>query len=344
MEFTAKQIAEYLGGHVEGDENAKVTTFCKIENGKPGAITFLANPKYTHYIYDTKASVVLMNEDVQLERPVSSTLIRVPNAYASVAELLRLYDSLKPKKQGIDSLAFVSQSSHLGESCYVGAFAYIGEHAEIGNRCLIYPHAYIGDGVKIGDDCIIYPNVSIYYGCQLGNRVTIHSGSVIGADGFGFVPEQDGYKKTPQLGIVKIEDDVEIGANSCVDRSTMEATVVHKGVKLDNLVQIAHNTEIGEHTVMSAQVGVAGSTKVGSWCMFGGQVGVSGHITIGNRVLLGAQSGVPGSLGDNKKLIGTPPMEMTPYFKSQALFRRLPELYAQIGELQKEIEELKQNH
>lgn len=326
MEFTAKQIAEYLGGHVEGDENAKVTTFCKIENGKPGAITFLANPKYTHYIYDTKASVVLMNEDVQLERPVSSTLIRVPNAYASVAELLRLYDSLKPKKQGIDTLAFVSQSSHLGESCYVGAFAYIGEHAEIGNRCLIYPHAYIGDGVKIGDDCIIYPNVSIYYGCQLGNRVTIHSGSVIGADGFGFVPEQDGYKKTPQLGIVKIEDDVEIGANTCVDRAVMGSTVIGVNSKLDNLVQVGHNVRTGRSNVMCAQVGVAGSTEIGSGNIFAGQVGVAGHITVGDRCVFGAQSGVAGSVKKQGTYMGSPAIDAMLWRRASASFKHLPEI------------------
>lgn len=341
MEFTAKQIAEYLGGRVEGDEQATVHTFCKIENGQPGALTFLANPKYSHYLYDTKASVVLVNEDLELEHAVSATLVRVANAYSSVSELLRLYDSMKPKKKGIDPLSFISGTAKTGDDCYIGAFAYIGENVEIGSRCLIYPHAYIGDGVKLGDDCIICPNVSIYHGCQLGDRVTIHSGSVIGADGFGFAPDQDGYKKIPQLGIVKIEDDVEIGANTCVDRSTMEATVVHKGVKLDNLVQIAHNTEIGANTVMSSQVGVAGSTKVGEWCMFGGQVGISGHITIGDRVMLGAQSGVPSSLKSDQKLIGTPPMEMTPFFKSQAIFRRLPEMYKQLSQLQAEIEELK---
>ncbi len=343
MEFTAKQISEFLGGRIEGDENAKVCTFCKIENGKPGAITFLANPKYAHYIYTTEASVVLVNEDLQLDQEVHATLIRVADAYASVSALLRLYESMKPKKKGIDKLSFIASSAQVGKDCYIGGFAYIGENVEIGERCLIYPHAYIGDGVKLGDDCIIYPNVSIYHGCRLGNRVTIHSGSVIGADGFGFAPEGDGYKKIPQLGIVIIEDDVEIGANTCVDRSTMEATIIHKGVKLDNLVQIAHNTEIGEHTVMSAQVGIAGSTKVGQWCMFGGQVGIAGHITIGNKVMLGAQSGVPGSLKDNQRLIGTPPMPETPFFKSMAIFRRLPDMYKEIDQLKKEIEELKQN-
>lgn len=340
MEFTAKQIATFIQGRVEGDENAAVHTFAKIEEGMPGAISFLSNPKYTHFIYDTQSSIVLINDDVVLEKPVKATLIRVKNAYECVAKLLQLYQSAMPRKQGIDSLAFISQTAKVGEGCYVGAFACIGDGAEIGDNTLIYPHAVIGDGVKIGSDCIVYPNVTIYYGCVLGNRVTIHAGSVIGADGFGFAPGGEGYDKIPQIGNVVIEDDVEIGANSCVDRSTMGSTVVHKGVKLDNLVQIAHNVEVGEHTVMSAQVGVAGSTKIGRWCMFGGQVGVSGHITIGDKTFLGAQSGAPGSIKGNVSLLGTPPMDPRAFFKSQALYRKLPEIYKQINEMQRKIDEL----
>lgn len=332
MEFTAKQIAEFVQGRVEGNENTAVHTFAKIEEGIPGAISFLSNPKYTHYLYDTKSDIVLINEDLVLEKPVTPTLIRVNNAYEAVAKLLQLYESIKPKKSGIDPLAYISKSAKIGKECYIGAFAYIGENAEIGDGCAIYPHAYIGDGVKMGENCTINPNTTIYQGCKLGNNIIIHAGSVIGADGFGFAPNAEGYDKIPQIGIVIIEDNVEIGANTCIDRSTMGATILHKGVKLDNLVQIAHNNEIGENTVMSAQVGIAGSTKVGSWCMFGGQVGIAGHITIGDKVFLGAQSGVPSSLKSNQSLIGTPPMEPTPYFKSQAIFRRLPDMYKQINE------------
>lgn len=343
MEFTAKQIADFIGGKVEGDINATVNTFAKIEEGTKGAISFLSNPKYIHYIYDTQSSIVLINNDVELERPVSTTLIRVDNAYECVAKLLQLYDAARPKKQGIDSLAFISPKATIGENVYIGAFAYIGDNAVIGNGTMVYPHATIGDNVKIGEKCKIYPNVVIYEGCKLGNEVTIHSGSVIGADGFGFAPNTEGYAKIPQIGIVTIEDNVEIGANTCIDRSTMGSTIIRKGVKLDNLIQVAHNVEIGENTVMSAQVGIAGSTKIGSWCMFGGQVGLAGHITVGDKTFLGAQSGVPGNIKGDQTLIGTPPMEPKAYFKSQAIFRKLPEMYKQINELQKQLDELKGN-
>ncbi len=343
MEFTAKQIADFIGGKVEGDINATVNTFAKIEEGTKGAISFLSNPKYIHYIYDTQSSIVLINNDVELERPVNTTLIRVENAYECVAKLLQLYDAARPKKQGIDSLAFISPKATIGENVYIGAFAYIGDNAVIGNGTMVYPHATIGDNVKIGEKCKIYPNVVIYEGCKLGNEVTIHSGSVIGADGFGFAPNTEGYAKIPQIGIVTIEDNVEIGANTCIDRSTMGSTIIRKGVKLDNLIQVAHNVEIGENTVMSAQVGIAGSTKIGSWCMFGGQVGLAGHITVGDKTFLGAQSGVPGNIKGDQTLIGTPPMEPKAYFKSQAIFRKLPDMYKQINELQKQLDELKGN-
>ncbi|MBQ2949589.1 MAG: UDP-3-O-(3-hydroxymyristoyl)glucosamine N-acyltransferase [Prevotella sp.] len=343
MEFTAKQIADFIGGKVEGDINATVNTFAKIEEGTKGAISFLSNPKYIHYIYDTQSSIVLINNDVELERPVNTTLIRVDNAYECVAKLLQLYDAARPKKQGIDSLAFISPKATIGENVYIGAFAYIGDNAVIGNGTMVYPHATIGDNVKIGEKCKIYPNVVIYEGCKLGNEVTIHSGSVIGADGFGFAPNTEGYAKIPQIGIVTIEDNVEIGANTCIDRSTMGSTIIRKGVKLDNLIQVAHNVEIGENTVMSAQVGIAGSTKIGSWCMFGGQVGLAGHITVGDKTFLGAQSGVPGNIKGDQTLIGTPPMEPKAYFKSQAIFRKLPDMYKQINELQKQLDELKGN-
>lgn len=343
MEFTAKQIADFIGGKVEGDINATVNTFAKIEEGTKGAISFLSNPKYIHYIYDTQSSIVLINNDVELERPVNTTLIRVDNAYECVAKLLQLYDAARPKKQGIDSLAFISPKATIGENVYIGAFAYIGDNAVIGNGTMVYPHATIGDNVKIGEKCKIYPNVVIYEGCKLGNEVTIHSGSVIGADGFGFAPNTEGYAKIPQIGIVTIEDNVEIGANTCIDRSTMGSTIIRKGVKLDNLIQVAHNVEIGENTVMSAQVGIAGSTKIGSWCMFGGQVGLAGHITVGDKTFLGAQSGVPGNIKGDQTIIGTPPMEPKAYFKSQAIFRKLPDMYKQINELQKQLDELKGN-
>lgn len=341
MEFSAKQIAQFVQGIIEGDENATVNTFAKIEDGKPGAISFLSNPKYTHYIYDTESSIVLVDKSVELEKPTKATLIKVDNAYECVAKLLQLYESMKPKKTGIDPLAFISPSAKIGENVYIGAFAYIGDNVVIGDGCQIYPNVVICENAKVGNDCLFYPNVTIYHDCHVGNRVTLHAGSVVGSDGFGFAPSENGYDKIPQIGIVTIEDDVEIGANTCIDRSTMGSTFVRKGVKLDNLVQIAHNTDIGANTVMSAQVGIAGSTKVGQWCMFGGQVGIAGHITIGNKVFLGAQSGVPSSLKDNQTLIGTPPMEKLPYFKSQAIFQKLPDLYKQIQKLQKEVDELK---
>lgn len=343
MEFTAKQIAEFIGGKVEGNEQAAVHTFAKIEEGTEGAISFLSNPKYTHYIYETASTIVLVNDDLQLEHPVKATLIRVANAYEAVARLLQLYESMKPKKTGIHPLAFIAPTAKVGSDCYVGAFAYIGDNVVVGNQCQIHPHTVIEDNARLGDGCLLYPNVTIYHDCRLGNNVTIHAGTVIGADGFGFAPNTEGYDKIPQIGIVTIEDNVEIGANTCVDRSTMGSTVLHKGVKLDNLVQIAHNVEVGENTVMSAQVGIAGSTKVGSWCMFGGQVGLAGHIHVGDKTFLGAQSGVPGDIEGDTTLIGTPPMAPKAFFRSQALFRRLPDIYKQLNELQKQVEELKNN-
>ena len=342
MEFTAQQIAELIKGRVEGDKDAKVSSFAKIEEGHEGAISFLSNKKYLHYIYETKSSVVLVDESLALEKNVNCTLIRVKSAYEAVAQLLQLYESMKPRK-GISDLAFIDPTATIGEDCYIGPFAYVGPKCVIGDNSIIHPHAALGDNVIVGKNTEIHSNAVIYHDCKVGNRCILHAGCVIGADGFGFAPSENGYDKIPQIGIVTIEDDVEIGANTCVDRSTMGSTFIRNGVKLDNLVQIAHNTDIGANTVMSSQVGVAGSTKVGEWCMFGGQVGISGHITIGNKVMLGAQSGVPGSIKDGQQLIGTPPMEMRSYFKSQAIFRRLPEMYNEINKLRKEIEELKAN-
>ena len=343
MEFSAKQIASFINGRVEGDENATVNSFAKIEEGKKGAISFLSNPKYIHYIYDTESTIVLIDSNLEIEKPVKATLIRVDNAYECVAKLLQLYESYKPKKKGIDPLASISPSATIGEDVYIGPFACIGDGASIGDGTQIYPHTVVGDGATVGNNSLLYPNVTIYHDCKVGNNVTIHAGAVIGADGFGFAPGPEGYDKIPQIGIVTIEDDVEIGANTCIDRSTMGSTVIKKGVKLDNLIQVAHNVEVGENTVMSAQVGIAGSTKIGSWCMFGGQVGLAGHIHIGDRTSLGAQSGVPGNIKGNQTLIGTPPMEPKAYFKSQAIFRKLPEMYREINELKKQLEELKTN-
>ena len=326
MEFTAKQIAEMVGGRVEGDPEVKVSAFAKIEEGKQGALSFLSNPKYAHYLYQTQSSVVLVNDDLQTERAVQATLIRVKNAYAAVAHLLQLYEQMKPRKTGVSPMAFVEPTAQIGKDVYIG------------------PFSYIGDGVSIGDGTRIMPNVTIYEGCRVGRRCLLHAGCVIGADGFGFAPGEQGYDKIPQIGIVVIEDDVEIGANTCVDRSTMGATVVHRGVKLDNLVQVAHNCEVGQNTVMSAQVGLAGSTKVGEWCMLGGQVGLAGHITIGNRVHIGAQSGVIGNVADGQTILGTPPMEPKAFFRSQAILRRLPDMYRQMAQMQKEIDELKKQN
>ena len=341
MEFSAKQIAAYIQGEIVGDENATVHTFAKIEEGVPGALSFLSNPKYTPYIYETKSSIVLVNKDFVPEHEIKATLIKVDNAYDSLARLLNLYEQSKPKKQGIDPLAFVAPNAQIGSDVYIGAFAYVGENAVVGDRTQIYPHTYVGDGVRIGHDCLLYSSVNVYHDCRIGNECILHSGAVIGADGFGFAPTPHGYDKIPQIGIVVLEDKVDVGANACIDRATMGATVVHQGVKIDNLVQIAHNDEIGANTVMAAQVGIAGSTKVGEWCMFGGQVGIAGHIKIGDQVRLGAQSGVPGSIKENQQLIGTPPMEEKPYFKSQAIFRKLPDMYFELGALRKELNELK---
>ena len=343
MEFTAKQIADLIQGKVEGNEQATVRTFAKIEEGVPGAISFLSNPKYTHYIYETKSSVVLVNEDAVFEKPVSTTLIRVKNAYECVAKLLQFYESAKPRKTGIDPLASISPKATIGEDVYIGAFAVIGDGAVIGNGSQIYPHGVIGDGVTIGANCVLYANVTIYQGCKLGNNVTIHAGAVIGADGFGFAPNAEGYDKIPQIGIVVIEDDVEIGANTCVDRSTMGQTIIHKGVKLDNLIQVAHNCEIGENTVMSAQVGMAGSTKIGKWCMVAGQAGFAGHIHIGDQTLVGAQAGLMKDTKPGDKVMGSPAINHLTYMKSRALDPKLPEMYRQIAALQRELNELKEN-
>jgi UDP-3-O-[3-hydroxymyristoyl] glucosamine N-acyltransferase len=341
MEFSAKQIAEYIQGVIIGDEEATVHTFAKIEEGIPGALSFLSNPKYTHYIYDTKSSIVLVNKDFQPERDIQATLIKVDNAYESLAKLMTLYEMSKPKKSGIDPLASVAASAKIGKNVYIGAFACIEEGAEIGDNAYIHPHVTVGCNAKVGENTILYPQVTIYHNCRVGNQCIIHAGAVIGADGFGFAPSAEGYEKIPQIGIAIIEDNVEIGANTCIDRSTMGATIVHKGVKLDNLIQVAHNVEVGSHTVMASQVGIAGSTKIGEWCMFGGQVGVAGHIQIGDHVNVGAQSGIPGNTKSGSSLMGYPAIEPKQFARSSAVFKKLPDMYSELGRLQREIEELK---
>ena len=342
MEFSAKQIAAFIQGEIIGDENATVHTFAKIEEGIPGAISFLSNPKYTPYIYETEASIVLVNKDFTPEQEVKATLIKVDNAYESLAKLLNLYEMSKPKRTGIDPRAYVAETAKIGKDVYIAPFACIGDHAEVGDNTVIHPHATVGGGAKIGSNCILYANATVYHDCRVGNNCILHAGCVIGADGFGFAPTPQGYEKIPQIGIVILEDNVEVGANTCIDRATMGATVIHSGVKLDNLIQIAHNDEIGSHSVMASQVGIAGSTKVGEWCMFGGQVGIAGHLKIGNQVNLGAQSGVPGNIKSGSQLIGTPPMELKQYFKASIAQKSLPEMQIELRNLRKEIEELKQ--
>ena len=342
MKFTAKQISMYLNGEVVGNPEATVQTFAKIEEGVAGAISFLANPKYEPYLYNTQSSIVLVNRDFTPSQPVETTLVKVDNAYEAVARLLTLYEQSTSKRKGIHPLACIASTAQVGDDCYVGPFAYIGENAVVGKGSQIYAHAIVEERARVGEDCIFYPGVSVYHDCVIGNRVILHSGCVIGADGFGFAPGADGYEKIPQIGIVTVEDAVEVGANTCVDRSTMGSTYIRRGVKLDNLVQVAHNCEVGSHTVMSAQVGVAGSTKIGQWCMFGGQVGIAGHALIGDRVLSGAQAGIAGSIRKgNVTVQGSPAIDAKNFARSSVVFKKLPEIYNQLNALQKEVEALK---
>lgn len=341
MEFTAKQIAEVINGEVVGDENVTVNVFSKIEEGKPGSLTFLSNPKYTNYIYTTEASIVLVSNKFIPEHEVKATMIKVENPYDCLARLMMMYESAKPKKRGIDPLAFVAPTAKVGEDVYIGAFAYIGENAVVGDDAKIYPHAYIGDGAKLGENTTVYSNVNVYSGCRIGDNCILHSGCVIGADGFGFAPTEDGYEKIPQIGNVVLEDNVEIGANTCIDRATMGSTIIRKGAKIDNLVQIAHNDEIGSNTVIAAQTGVAGSTKIGEWCMFGGQVGVAGHITVGNKVNVGAQTGINSHVDGNQTLMGYPAMSYRDFMKISVVQRKLPDMLKRIDALEKELKALK---
>lgn len=343
MELTAKIIAEYLGGVIEGNPEVTVSAFAKIESAPAGTITFLANPKYEHYIYTTGASIVLVNSDFKAEKSIGATLIRVPDSYAALSRLLSLAASyLKPKHGGVEKEAHIADDVEIPSDCYIGAFAYIAPGVKLGHNVKIYPQAYIGEGVEIGDDTTIYAGVKIYYGCRIGKRCIIHAGAVIGADGFGFAPDKNGaYHKIEQIGIVQIDDDVEIGANTTIDRATMGITHVCAGVKLDNLVQVAHNVVVGHDTVMCAQVGIAGSTKVGANCMLGGQVGVAGHITIGDRVQLGAQSGVPNSIAPDQRLLGSPPVPGSAFARSVVYTKRLGELFDKVARLEKELSNLR---
>lgn len=341
MEFTAKQIAAYIQGTIVGDENATVHTFAKIEEGMPGALSFLSNPKYTHYIYNTQSSIVLVNKDFEPEQAVTATLIKVDNAYESLAKLMTLYEQSQPKRTGIDPLAYVAPTAKIGKDVYLAPFACVGDHAEIGDGTELHPHATIGRNAKVGSHCILYTHANVYHDCRVGNNCILHAGSVVGADGFGFAPSAAGYEKIPQIGIAILEDDVEIGANTCIDRATMGATIIRKGVKLDNLIQVAHNVEIGSHTVIASQTGIAGSAKIGEWCMLGGQVGVAGHIKVGNRVSVGAQSGIPGNVKDGTTLMGYPAIDPKQFARSAAVYKKLPEMYSELNRLQKEVEELK---
>lgn len=343
MNFTAQQIAAFLQGEIVGDPNASVNTFAKIEEGTPGALSFLSNPKYESFIYETKSSIVLVNKEFTPEKPIEATLVKVDNAYESLAKLLALYESMQPKPSGIDSLAYVAPTAKIGKDVYLAPFSYVGNNAEIGDGTQVYPHVFIGDGAKVGSKTILYSNVNIYHGCKVGSNCILHSGCVIGADGFGHAPSPQGYEKIPQIGIAIVEDNVEIGANTCVDRATMGATIVHAGAKLDNLIQVAHNAEIGSHTVMAAQTGVAGSTKVGEWCMFGGQVGIAGHIKVADHTSAGAKTGINNHVRKaGAVLMGTHSMDAKQYMKVYAAQKQVPELLVQVRELQKRIEELEQ--
>lgn len=344
MEITVEQLAALVQGSVDGDAGTVINNYAKIEEATEGCLTFLANPKYTHYIYTTKASAVLVRKDFEPEHEITATLIRVEDPYATLAHLLNYVNSLQPKRMGVEQPSFVAEGVELPTNIYVGAFAYIGKGVKIGKNVKIYPQAYVGDNVVIGDDVILYPGVKIYHGCKIGNRCIIHGGAVIGADGFGFAPQADGsYEKISQVGIVVLEDDVEIGANTCIDRATMGTTLIKKGVKLDNLIQIGHNVEIDESTVMAAQVGVAGSTKIGKFNMVGGQVGFAGHITIGDHNGIGAQSGVPNSVGSNQRLLGAPAINALDFARQNVYFKRLGQMYDDLRALKKEMASLRQN-
>ncbi|NLP58117.1 UDP-3-O-(3-hydroxymyristoyl)glucosamine N-acyltransferase [Lutibacter sp. B1] len=342
MKFTANQIAEILEGEICGNENVEVHKLSKIEEGEVGSLTFLSNPKYTNYIYSTKASIAIVNKDFVPEKEIFTTLIKVEDAYKSFSKLLEFYNQVKLSKTGIDPNVYISDSASYGENLYLGAFSYISSNVKIGNNVKIYPNTYIGENVKIGDNTIIYAGAKIYSETEIGNNCIINSGAIIGADGFGFAPNSEGaYSKIPQIGNVVIEDNVDIGAATTIDRATLGSTIIRKGVKLDNQIQIAHNVEIGENTVIAAQTGIAGSTKIGKNCEMGGQVGIVGHITIGNNVRVQAQTGIARNVKDNEVLQGTPAIGYSDFNKSYVYFKKLPDLVATINSLKKELKALK---
>jgi UDP-3-O-[3-hydroxymyristoyl] glucosamine N-acyltransferase len=343
MEFTASTIAGFLKGDIIGNPEIKVNTIAKIEEGQPGALSFLANPKYEHYLYGTKSSIVLVNKSFVPSAKVNATMIKVENAYEAFASLLRLVDQSRPRKKGIHPTAIIETSAKVGSDVFIGPYTYIGENCMIGDGCSVYPQVYIGDNTKLGNNCTINPGVKIYHDCVIGEGCIIHAGSVIGSDGFGFAPQSDNeYKKIPQLGNVVLEDHVEIGANVTIDRATMGSTFIRRGVKLDNLIQIGHNVEIGENTVMAAQTGISGSTKVGKNCMFGGQVGLAGHIKIANGTKIGAQGGILGDVKEeNSVIIGSPAIELKQFLRSSVIFKKLPEMKVKLDSLEKEVESLK---
>lgn len=342
MQFTAQQISSILNGTVEGDAQAAVNRLAKIEEATEGSLSFLANPKYESYLYTTGATIVIVNNDQVLSAPVNATLIRVENAYSAITVLLNMYNTIKLNKSGVEQPSFVHPTATVGENAYIGAFAYIGPNVKIGNNCKIYPGVYIADGVTLGNDVTLFSGVKVYFDCVLGNRVIIHSGTIIGADGFGFAPQADGsYQKISQIGNVIIEDDVEVGSNTTIDRATMGSTIIRKGVKLDNLIQIAHNVEIGENTVIAAQTGVSGSTKIGENVILGGQVGVVGHISIAKGTQVQAQSGISKNIKEeNSKLAGSPAFAYSSNMRSNVAYQRLPELERKVQELEKLIKEL----
>ncbi|MEW6773186.1 MAG: UDP-3-O-(3-hydroxymyristoyl)glucosamine N-acyltransferase [Bacteroidota bacterium] len=342
VSVSVQQIAQLLGAEVEGDASVQINNICKIEEGVPNAITFLANPQYEPYIYETKASAVIVSKSFQPQKELKyrPTLIRVEQPYQAFAQLLNFYQQyIKDNKVGEESPVFKGKNVAIGENCYIGAFVYLGNNVKIGKNTKIYPHTYIGDNVSIGDDTCIYAGVKIYHDCKIGNNVTIHAGTVIGSDGFGFAPNQENvYSKIPQLGNVVIEDDVEIGANCAIDRATIGSTIIRKGVKLDNLIQVAHNVEIGENTVIASQSGIAGSTKIGKNCMIGGQVGIIGHLKIADGTKIAAQSGIGNNVEEsNVVLQGSPAFAVGDYQRSYVLFKKLPELYKKIQELSKKL-------
>ena len=333
MEFTAKQIADLLGGSIEGNADAKVCSFSKIEGSAPGAIAFLYDDHYLQHLYTTAASVVVLNSDFKVEGPVAPTLIRVENARVCAAQLLAIYEqAMNQPRKGVHPTAVVESSAQVADDAYVGPHAYVGESVKVGNGAQIYANVVLEARAEVGEGSTLYPNVTVYHDCKVGKRVILHAGCVIGADGFGFVPKDGAYEKIPQIGNVVIQDDVEIGANACVDRSMMGSTIVRSGVKLDNLVQIAHNCDIGQNTVMSAQVGVAGSTKVGEWCMFGGQVGVAGHIQVADRTQCGAQAGIAGNVRKpGQTIIGSPAFDARSFARCSAAFKNLPQIWADVN-------------